>query len=138
MQATKIEKLKHGVLMALLATMSLFTVSCSSDDDGNDIPTIGDFYVEYAFSGGGYTQEELTQLTAEFNAQLSEINQGLKGISKDAAIYKFDALVKTFKALFSDGASDVVGTLDLSLTLKTVDGKVVKHAVLHITKNGVN
>lgn len=62
----------------------------------------------------------------------------MEGYSKDQAIYVFDSVVKSLKQSFRNGSEDVVGTLNLTLVLKTTDGKVVKRSTLYITNSGVS
>ena len=68
----KIETLRRFVLMTVLAAMSMFVVSCSSSDDDDPAPAYGDFYIEFSCSGGGFTQQELTQMTTALNSQFAD------------------------------------------------------------------
>ena len=132
----KIETLRRFVLMTVLAAMSMFVVSCSSSDDDDPVPAYDDFYIEFSCSGGGFTQQELTQMTTALNSQFAD--ETMEGYSKDQAIYVFDSVVKSLKQSFRNGSEDVVGTLNLTLVLKTTDGKVVKRSTLYITNSGVS
>ncbi len=124
------------MLMAILTTMSLFVVSCGASDDDDPAPAYGDFYIEFSCSGGGFTQQELTQMNATLNSEFS--SQTMEGISKDQAIYVFDSVVKNLKQTFKYSSDDIVGTLNMTLFLKTTEGKVVKQTVIYVTSVGVS
>ena len=75
-------------------------------------------------------------MTTSLNSQFAD--ETMEGVSKDQAIYVFDSVVKSLKQSFRNGSEDVVGTLNLTLVLKTTDGKVVKRSTLYITNSGVS
>ena len=75
-------------------------------------------------------------MTTSLNSQFAD--KTMEGVSKDQAIYVFDSVVKSLKQSFRNGSEDVVGTLNLTLVLKTTDGKVVKRSTLYITNSGVS
>ena len=75
-------------------------------------------------------------MTTALNSQFAD--ETMEGYSKDQAIYVFDSVVKSLKQSFRNGSEDVVGTLNLTLVLKTTDGKVVKRSTLYITNSGVS
>lgn len=118
--------------MALALTGMAFVSSCSDDDDQPQ-STLHDYYIEASASGGGLDAAELKQFETELNSILS--SDIIRGVNQDEAIYLFDDVMKSLKSSFSGGMQGVVGTLRVTFTLKTVEGKKVKVSTLNITKD---
>lgn len=137
-QTTSVDKLRYMMLTVVVALMSMVTFSsCGGDDDDEPLPAINDYYVQFNFTGGGLSEQELSQITANFNANLqSEFSW--KNISSDQAIYNFNKVVDAVKKTFADGYSGVIsGTMDVAVILKTKDGKTVKTEIVHVTRTGL-
>lgn len=129
----KLVNFKYLVMAMFVALLSMSFTSCSDDDD-DDVPTIADYYIECKMSGGGFSNQELTQMESYLNSQLTGTT--FDGLERDEAIYIFDKIIKDLKVQFSDGLEGVVGTLNMILYLKTTDGVIVKTATIAVTKDG--
>ncbi|MGN1376293.1 MAG: hypothetical protein ACI4V5_07040 [Prevotella sp.] len=129
----KLVNFKYLVMAMFVAMLSMSFTSCSDDDD-DDVPTIADYYIECKMSGGGLSNQELTQMEAYLNSQLAGTT--FDGLKRDEAIYIFDKIIKDLKDKFSEGMDGIVGTLNMVLYLKTTDGVIVKTATIAVTKDG--
>lgn len=129
-------KFRYMMLTVLLALMSMVTISCSSDDD-EPIPTINDYYVEFKFSGGGLSEQQLSKITNSFNNSLQD-NFSWTNVSSAQAEYYFGKVVDAVRETFADGYSDIIsGTMNVTVILKTKDGRIVKTEVVRVTRTGL-
>ena len=127
------KKLKYFSYVLLLMALCLPMVSCSDDDEDEELG-IQDYFVELDLSGGGFTAQQLVELESEMNSELA--SESWNALTKDEALYLFNMIVDEFKSEFSGGVSGLKGTLKMTLYLKTTKGKTVKKATLNITEKG--
>lgn len=127
--------IKFLAMMIAMLAMNIGFSSCSNDDD-EPLSAYQDYYIECSAKGGGFDAAELKALESELNVSLSSVTDNLEAIDQDTAIYIFDKFVKGLRDEFSSGEEYIEGTLKLTLTLKTVNGKKVKSSTLNITSSG--
>lgn len=130
------EKFYKFLTVMILAIMTGFTTtSCSDDDDKPAGGDYNDYFMEVTdVSGGGLSTQECASLKANINSEL--VSYYWRGVEKTKAIYEFDSEMRDWQDSFSDGMSNVQGTLKITFSLKNKEGKVIKKSTLNITKTG--
>jgi len=130
----QLANLKFMAMALFVAMLSMSFTACSDDDD-DDVPEIADYYIECKMSGGGFTNQELTQLEATLNGELSTTT--MKGMKMSEAVYVFDNVIREMKrGVFVNGLPGITGTLNVTFYLKTTKGTVARTTTIKVTKNG--
>lgn len=128
--------MKYVSMLLFMVAMSFCMTSCG-DDDSPANNEVGNFYIEYNVTGGGLTAAQLNSVKNQLS---NEFGSYLYGMETQEAIYTFKELVKlirnsTSKGVEINGAA-ISGTMDITLILKTEEGKQIKKGVIHVTKDG--
>lgn len=127
-----LEKIRFMAINLFIAVLSLSFASCSDDDD--PVPTITDYYMTCTVTGGGLSPQELDNLEANLNAELTQYYWEAQEL--DYVLYYFNSEVEDWQDVFSEGVDGISGTLQITFQLKTKEGQTVRTATLNVTENG--
>ena len=127
--------MKYLSMMLFMVMASVCFSACGDDDDNPVDPNeINNFYIEFDVKGGGLTSAELNSIKSD----LASVDTYLKGCETQEAIYAFKEFVKGVRNIYAEegGIATLSETLNITMTLKTEDGRTVTSGVVHVTNEG--
>lgn len=130
--------MKYLSMLLMMVALSMSMAGCGDDDDAMPAgDEINDFFIEYTVTGGGLNQAQLNSVKTQV---MSEYGSYFDKMTTNEAIYEFKELVEEIRKDFSRGVTvggaAINGTMDITMVLKTKDGKAIKKGIVHVTKDG--
>ena len=126
--------MKYLSMMLFMVMASVCFSACGDDDEPVDPNEINNFYIEFDVTGGGLTSAELNSI----ESGLASVDTYLEGCETQEAIYIFKETVKGIRDIYAEegGIATLSETLNITMTLKTEDGRTVTSGVVHVTNDG--